>query len=135
MKLAFKWHWYDEEKTALVYTAEDHWTWKDYHAIVRISLFSLTGIAHLVHSIVDFRGSQRAQMPSGLLGHVRSFGKKHHPNLSGRAICVGLPPEAEKTLQLMAGRILPTPDGFVQFVDDDEAIQHLLTQWRQGAST
>lgn len=131
MDIAFKWRWYDAEKTAIVYEAQGLWTWKDYHAIVRISLFSLPRTGQPIHSIVDLRGSTRQQMPSGLLGHVRSFGKKHHPILSGRAICIGMTPAGERELQLVEGRILPTPDGFVQFVDDDESLARLLAQWRE----
>ena len=87
------------------------------------------GIEHPIDSVVDLRGSTRPALPSGLLGHVRSFGKKNHPKLTGRAIVIGMPDEGITILQLREDMTLPTTDGFVKFVETQADLEQVLQVW------
>lgn len=128
--MPFDFKWDNPEKTVIRYRAQGDWNWKDYHTCVRVSLFSLPKGDIVVDSIIDLRDSTRPKMPSGVLGHVRSFGRKHHPTLSGRAILIGLPKEAESQLGLNDQRQLPTTDGMVQVVDTDDDLEATLRTWQ-----
>lgn len=130
--MAFQYEWRDENKRAMVYIVEGDWNWKDYHHVVRVSTFSMTGIEHPVDSVVDLRDSTRPTLPAGLLGHVRSFGRKKHPKLTGRALVIGLPPEGIKILQLLDNNTLPTSDGYVKFVDTLEDLNTVLDEWAEN---
>lgn len=127
--MPFRFEWKDDSKQAMMYIVEGDWNWKDYHHAVRASTFSMHGIAHPIHSVVDLRGSTRPSLPSGLLGHVRSFGKKNHAQLSGRAIVIGMPQEGIDTLQLTDDKTLPTTDGFVKFVASQDELEQVLSDW------
>lgn len=128
----FRFEWIDPEKRAIRYVAEgSEWNWKDYHTCVRVSLVTLSNHPHLVDSVIDLRESTRPKMPSGVVAHARSFGKKHFPVVSGRAIVLGMPPEAMEQLAPLCdvqGRLV-TPDGYIVFVADDAAMQRQLEAW------
>ena len=127
--MAFRFKWMDDRKQAMLYIVEGDWNWKDYHHVIRASTFSMHGVEHPIHSVIDLRGSTRATLPSGLLGHVRSFGKKNHHMLSGRAIVIGMPQEGLDTLQLGDDKTLPTNDGFVCFVTSQDELERVLQEW------
>ena len=130
--LLFTFGWYDDDKTALLYAARGQWTWRDYHAAVRMSLFSLHGHDRIADSVIDFRGSERDRLPGGLAAHARTFGKRLHPGLSGRAVVIGLGAEAETALGVDGARRINGADGEIRFVDDDDAAQAVLAAWRAG---
>jgi hypothetical protein len=127
--MGFTFQWDDERKTVLRYVAAGEWNWKDYHYIVRASLFHLHRLGHPVDVIVDLSGSTRARMPAGIQAHVRTMGRKDQANLSGRAVVIGMPAE---DVQALTGdsRILKTTDGMILFVDDDEAARAVIAGWR-----
>ena len=128
----FKFEWFDEEKRTLRYVAlGDAWNWKDYHMVVRVALVTLLQHPHPIDSVIDLRESTRPSMPSGLHAHVRTFGKKVYPVVSGRAIVIGMPAHATEVLRpfLNTEGHLETPDGFIAFVDDDDAARQLLAVW------
>lgn len=127
--MAFRFEWMDDRKQAMRYIVEGDWNWKDYHHAVRASTFSMHGVEHPIHSVIDLRGSTRPTLPSGLLGHVRSFGKKNHQMLSGRAIVIGMPSDGLDTLPLNENMTLPTTDGFVRFVTSQEELEQILDEW------
>ncbi len=127
--MAFNYSWKDDDKRAMVYVVEGDWNWKDYHHVVRVSTFSMTGVENPVDSVIDLRGSTRPQLPSGLLGHVRSFGAKKHPSLTGRALVIGMPDEGLETLQVLPDNTLPTNDGFVKFVTTEDDLEAVLADW------
>ena len=129
--MPFRFEWKDETRQAMVYIVEGEWNWKDYHHAVRASTFSMHGIEHPIDSIIDLRGSTRTRLPSGLLGHVRSFGRKNHPLLTGRALVIGMPAEGIDILQLREDHTLPTTDGFVKFVETQEALEQTLQEWSE----
>ena len=133
--MAFRFEWMDDQKRAMVYIVEGDWNWKDYHHAVRASTFSMHGIDHSIESIIDLRGSTRPTLPSGLLGHVRSFGRKNHPMLTGRAIVIGMPDEGLQTLQPRDDMILPTTDGFVLFVSSQDVLEQTLSDWLENPPT
>lgn len=132
--MGFDIQWEDDAKTLIRYKAVDAWNWTDFHRAVRLSTFGMG--AHdgpVVDTIVDF--SQTARIPGGALAHIRSAGKRHVPQISGRAIIIGLPPEIEA--KLLAGspkRELNMREQHIYFVDDEAAAQTLLHQLRADAT-
>jgi hypothetical protein len=127
--MAFNYEWTDDSKRVLRYRVEGDWNWRDYHHVVQVSTFSLYGVEHPVDCLIDLRGSTRPKLPSGLLGHVRSFGAKKHPRFTGRALVIGMPPEGIELLQLLEDNTLPTADGFVKFVNTEDEMQSVLADW------
>jgi hypothetical protein len=131
--MAFKFQWHNEEKTVMRYVVEGDWNWRDYHVVVRQSLFSMHRHDQTVDSLIDLRSSTRLALPSGAANHVRSFGKKQSPALSGRALVLGLSAEVAAELGAVDGR-LATVDGEVIFVDDDTAAQAVIQRWQNAAN-
>lgn len=127
--MPFRFEWMDETHQAMRYVVEGDWNWKTYHHAVRASTFSMTAGDHPIDSVIDLRGSTRPELPSGLLGHVRSFGKKNQHRLTGRAVVIGMPAEGIAILQLRDDNTLPTTDGFVKFVDTQEELERVLQDW------
>ena len=132
--MSFNFEWHDEWKRAMRYIAEGLWNWKDYHQAVRAAAFSLTAVDHPVDSVIDLRGGTRPSLPAGAAAHVRSFGRRTHARLSGRAAVIGLPAGEAERLGLGPERTLPTGDGFVQFVDSEEELERLLAGWAANPS-
>lgn len=124
--MGLRFEWYNDEKTIMHYIIEGDWNWRDYHAGARASIFSMHRLQHPVHMLIDLRGSTRPKMPSGAAAHVRSFGKKLTPALSGIAIVIGFPDEGKAALVLDEDGTLPTDDGRVYFVESDEAALDLI---------
>jgi len=125
--MGLRFAWYDEAKTVMCYRVEGDWNWRDFHACVRASLFTLHNHPHSVDTLIDLRGSTRPRMPAGLAAHARTFGKKHTPVLSGRAVVIGLPRPDEAALNLSADRTLLNQDGgTIYFVDHDASLKALL---------
>ncbi len=127
-----RFEWRDQSKRVMCFFAEGAWDWKDYHRAVRGSAFSLTGLKHVVDSVIDLRGSGRTDLPAGAAAHVRSFGRRTQVNLSGRAAVIGLPEGAREGLGLGADRAMETPDGLVKFVDSEAELNQLLAEWAAG---
>jgi hypothetical protein len=133
--MGFDFAWYDEARLVMCYTATGNWNWRDYHHCVRASHASLYGLDEgVVDSIIDLRESTREAMPSGLPAHVRTFGKRLHPAFSGRAVVIGMPHDAEKSLEPVERR-LATADGEIRFVDDEDAARAILAAWRTGQTS
>jgi hypothetical protein len=128
--IQFQYTWHDDSKNAIRYTALGEWTWRDYHACVQIASFSLAGHEG-IHSIIDFRQQTRPKMPGGMIAHMRTFGKKIVPALSGHAIVVGMPEETLATLQRNDDGTMDAVDGTIYFVDDDAGIEAQLAQFKQ----
>lgn len=122
--------WYDDDKTIMHYIIEGDWNWRDYHAGVRASIFSMHRHPHQVHALIDLRGSTRPALPSGAAAHMRSFGKRLAPALSGVAVVLGLPAGAHDALVLDEAGTLPTTDGRVYFVDSEDEALALLNELR-----
>lgn len=129
MRIQFDYGWHDENKTIIRYSARDNWTWKDYHAVVHVSLYAVQGQLHTVHTLIDFSTGQRATFPSGISAHARTFGKKLTDNLSGNAVVIGVPADVLAKLGVAQSRTLPTADGTVHFAADEAAAVDLLAQW------
>lgn len=127
--MPFRFEWMDDTYRVMAYIVEGDWNWKDYHHAARASTFSMTGVNHLIDSLIDLRGSTRTTLPSGLPAHVRSFGKKTHVQLSGRALVIGMPDEGIATLQVGDDMTLTTTDGFVRFVATDDELAQVLDEW------
>ncbi len=122
--MGFRFAWNDD-RTLMRYIAEGDWNWNDYHKIVRASLFSLHNLGHSVDVIIDLRGGSR--VPAGAQAHIRSFGKRQQPNLSGRAVVIGLDPAVEA--QILGGaesRVLHVDDQTIFFADNDNEALALL---------
>lgn len=118
--MAVNFAWLDDGKTIMAYRAEGVWNWADYHQCVRASLFAMHQHPHRVHSWLDFRGSTRARMPSGLAAHAQTFGKRLTPALSGFAVVLGMTQDGIATLRLDATRQLSTADGVVFFAENED---------------
>jgi hypothetical protein len=127
--MPFRFEWMDETQRVMVYIVEGDWNWKTYHHAVRASIFSMTVGDDPIDSMIDLRGSTRPNLPSGLLGHVRSFGRKNQPRLTGRAVVIGMPAEGIEILKLREDNTLPTTDGFVKFVASQEELEEVLQDW------
>lgn len=128
--MPFRFKWMDDSHQVMSYIVEGDWNWKDYHHAVRASTFSMNYTENPVDSLIDLRGSTRTKLPSGLLGHVRSFGRKNHARLTGRALVIGMPAEGIAELQLLDDHTLPTTDGFVKFVDSETEMNAVLAEWQ-----
>lgn len=120
---------YNAEKTVMRYIIEGDWNWKQFHTCVRISLFTLHNQPPPVDTLIDLRGSTRLRLPAGFAAHVRAFGKKLSPVLSGRAVVIGLPRADEDTLNTGPERTLTNLSGGpVYFVDDEAQLAARLAQ-------
>ena len=126
MRIQFDYNWYNDDKTVIRYAARDNWTWKDYHSVVRASLYAVQSQPGPVHTLIDFSTGHRDKFPGGLAAHARTFGKQLTPNLSGDAVVIGVPPDALAKLGLTETRELPTADGTAHFVDTEDDAQTIL---------
>lgn len=129
MRIQFDYNWYDQSKTVIQYSARDNWTWKDYHSVVRASLYTVQSQPNTVHTLIDFSTGQRAKFPAGISAHAQTFGKKLTPNLSGNAIVIGASITALEQLGVAESRVLLTKDGEVRFIAGLDAVQQILVQW------
>jgi len=128
--MPFRFVWRDAEQTAMQYIADGLWDWRDYHACARASTFSMHRHPHPVDAVIDLRGGRRERLPGGATAHVRSFGKRLSPALSGRVIVIGCPASDREALGVTAEGTLPVVDGVAYFVDDDAQADALLARWR-----
>jgi hypothetical protein len=127
----FSYAWYDDDHRALVCRAGPGWSWRDYHACALVASYALNdGAEGLVDMVIDLRPGARERLPAGARAHVRTFGKRLHPRLSGRAIVIGCPPADIAVLDAAGDGQMATPDGAVWFVADDDAAVALLAGWR-----
>ena len=119
--------WDDDSQSVMRFRAEGVWNWNDYHKAVRMAMFSLHKHDRPVDVIVDL--SSTDHLPGGAVAHVRSFGKRLNPNMTGRAIVIGLDTQTEQAL--LAGgtaRILRHGEQTIYFVDSDTEAQALLAE-------
>ncbi len=130
MRIQFDYGWYDDDKTVIRYAARDNWTWKDYHAAVRASLYAVQTQPHTVHTLIDFTTGTRPKFPSGVAAHARTFGKQLVGNLSGNAVIVGVPAQAQAQIGVSKDGNMQTPDGTIVFVDVAAKVDSVLAQWR-----
>lgn len=114
-RIQFNYGWYDEAHTVMSYTALPGWNWKDYHAVVRVSLMSMLTHSQPVHTLIDL--SANVPFPGGLAAHARTFGKPLNPYISGQVVVVGVPLSQLERLGVATSRELRTPHGQVHFVD------------------
>ena len=124
--MPFRFQWRDETQRAMCYIAEGDWNWRDYHQAARASAFTLMSARQPVDSVIDLRASTRSTLPAGAAAHVRSFGRITQARLTGRAAVIGL---HGVELEGMRDGVLHTADGFVVFVDSEEALAALLEEW------
>lgn len=131
--MGFRFEWYDDDQTVMHYIAEGDWNWRDYHSCVRASTFAMHRHPNPVLSLIDLRESTRQTMPSGLAAHVRSFGKKLTPALSGEAVIIGMPSDAQA--QLTDGdKTLDGASGTIYFVETEDELKTLLESLRDEQS-
>lgn len=129
MRIQFDYEWYNDDKTVMRYAARDNWTWKDFHAAVHASVFAVQGQPHTVHTLIDFSTGARARFPAGVRAHVHTFGKPLAPNLSGKAVVIGMPEDVLQQLGAAEKRHMTTANAEVYFVADEAAAQALLAEW------
>jgi len=129
LRIQFDYGWLDDNKTVVRYAARDNWTWKDYHSVVHVSLYAVQSQPQIVHTLINFSTGKRDRFPSGIAAHARTFGKKLAPNFSGKAVVVGVPEDALKTLGVATSRVLESADGEVHFVDDEDAARAIFAGW------
>lgn len=130
MRIQFDYNWYDEAKTVIRYAARDNWTWKDYHSVVRVSLYTVQTQPHTVHTLIDFSTGNREKFPAGVGAHAQTFGKKLTPNLSGKAIVIGMPQATLAQLGVSTTRLMSTSDGEIHFIEHPDALDPLLQTWK-----
>lgn len=123
--MGFRYHWDNDEHTILRYTAEPPWNWNDYHKTVRMASFSLHNLGHPVDVVIDLRQTQ--QLPGGAVAHVRTFGKRLHPNLSGRVVVIGL--DEAVVRQVAQDGVLQIEDQTVYFVKDEAEADTIIKNW------
>lgn len=131
-QIKFRYEWYDDDETVMHYSAQEDWNWRDYHSCVRASIFAMHRHPHPVDSLVDFRESERDAMPAGLTAHLSSFGKILTPALTGDAVVLGLPADAQASLPLDDDGTLATRDGRVYFAATETAAQGILDQLKRN---
>jgi hypothetical protein len=129
-KIKMRFEWYDDAKTALRYIMEDDWNWRDYHAGVRASLFSIMQHPQPVDAVIDLREHTRSKMPAGLAAHMSTFGKKLTKTLTGNAVVIGLAAADREALPLNPDGTLSTVDGAVYFAANDTEAQLILKRLR-----
>lgn len=131
MKIKFRYSWYDEAKTILQYTAQEDWTWRDWHAGWQPIIYNLINHAGNVHILLDFRQQQRERLPVGFHAHLNSFGTQLSPKLSGQAVVVGFPHADYTQLMLDDDGTLPTKSGRLYFAQDDNQVRALLQSFAE----
>jgi len=124
--MGFSAAWDDKDtQTVMRFRAEGVWNWNDYHKAVRMAMFTLHKHDKPVDVIVDLSGTDH--LPGGALAHVRSFGKRLNPNMTGRAVVIDLDADTERAL--LAGndaRLLRHGEQTIYFVDSDAEARALL---------
>lgn len=128
-RIQFDYAWHNEAKTVMRYSARDNWTWKDYHAVVHVSQFAFMNMDGPVHVLIDFSTGQRDRFPGGIAAHAQTFGKRHSPALSGKAVVIGVPADALSKLGVSESRKLVTADGEVRFVATSDDAADIFAEW------
>lgn len=123
--MGFTYDWDDDAQTILRYTAEPEWNWNDYHKTVRAASFSLYNLDHTVDVVIDLRQTRR--LPAGAVAHVRTFGKRLHPNLSGRVVVIGL--DEAIIGQIAQDGVLQVGEQAVYFVNTEDEADTIIKTW------
>lgn len=128
MPIEFRWD--NDEKTVMRFTPSGRWNWNEFHKYLRLATFQMDKVTHGVEWVIDF--TQADHMPVGAFGHLRSLGKRQHPNGRDRLLIIGLEPTVAKTLGGEAG-VYELPDRLLRFVEDEAAAQAVLQEWVTAA--
>lgn len=122
-----KFVWDANLENVVRYTFDGAWNWKEFHRVVRVSIFSFYKATALVDLIVDFRGTT---LPAGAVGHIRTIGKKQNEYMSGRAVVIGLDAATVHNIGAVDG-IFRTGEQIIAFVDDDDQAYQIIQLWRK----
>jgi hypothetical protein len=125
MPVHFTWH--DTLENVARYTFEGAWDWKEFHRVVRVSIFSFYKATALVDTLVDFRGTT---LPAGAAGHIRTIGKKQNEYMSGRAVVIGLDAETIRKVGAVDG-VYRAGEQVVAFVGDEAGAGDTIRRWRE----
>ncbi len=119
--------WDDEGQSVMRILAEGTWNWNDFHKNMRRATFWFDAVKHPVDMVIDLRGSTK--LPAGALGHIRSLGKRIHPNGRDRVIMIGVDASIAEPLGGAEG-IYRDSEREIRFVASDEEAQAILALWR-----
>jgi hypothetical protein len=119
--------WDDEAKTVIRYVAEGVWNWNDLHKHAKLATFGLNTVQHPVETIFDL--SRSIRLPAGAVGHLRSLGKRDHPNRQPRILIIGVDPAVQQQLGAQDG-VYRAADQLIRFAADEAEAQRILAQWR-----
>ena len=119
--------WDDDAKTVIRYRAEGIWNWNELHKNAKLATFALGNVPHPVETIFDL--SRSIRLPAGAIGHLRSLGKRDHPNRQPRIIIIGVDASVQQQLGAQDG-VYRAADQLVRFVGDEAEAQHVLSEWR-----
>ena len=122
-----KFEWENDEKTIMRVVVSGVWNWNEFHKMMRIMSFALDRVSHPVETIIDLRAG--AKLPAGALGHIRSLGKRIHPNGTDRAVIIGLDEAVAKSLGGADG-IYQDGERLLRFVDSDEEALAVIGEWQ-----
>jgi len=124
--MPFGFQWENPERTVIRYSAQGRWDWNEFHKNIRRSTLWFDEVSHPVDAIIDLRGG--ARMPAGAVAHLRSVGKPHHANSTGRVLILGVDPEIQKHLGAVDG-VYRDGAREIYFCDTDEQAQAILERW------
>ncbi len=121
-----KFEWENDEKTIMRVVASGVWNWNEFHKAMRVMTFAMDRVSHSVETIIDLRGS--AKLPAGAFGHIRSLGKRTHPNGTDRAVIIGLDESVAGPLGGAKG-VYQEGERLLRFVDSDEEALAVIGEW------
>jgi hypothetical protein len=119
--------WDDEQKTLLLLSLEDGWTWVEYHDVAREITGMIRELGYMVDLIVD--NSAKIPFPSGsALSHLREITRLIPDNLA-TIVLVGSNPVI-KTINQILFRLVPTVAEITFMVDTREEAYAVIAQRR-----
>ncbi len=124
MPVEFRWD--NEEQTVIRFVATGLWNWNDFHKAMRRATFWLDSVSHSVETIIDLRAG--VKLPAGALGHVRSLGKRIHPNGTDRAVLIGLEGSVAKPLGGAEG-VYRDGVRLLRFVATEDEALAVIAEW------
>lgn len=125
--MAIDFQWDNDAQTVIRMTVAGAWNWNDFHKNLRRMTFWMDSVQHGVELVIDLRGSHK--LPAGALGHIRSLGKKIHPNGRDRVILIGLDASIAQPLGGETGSYRDG-DRLICFVQTDDEARAVLDTWR-----
>ncbi|MBZ0293422.1 MAG: hypothetical protein K8L99_12720 [Anaerolineae bacterium] len=124
--MGIEYRWDNDAQTVIRMVVDGTWNWNDFHKNLRRMTFWLDSVDHPVELVIDLRASHK--LPAGAFGHIRSLGKKIHPNGRDRVVIIGL----DETLARQIGGeqgVYQDSERLIRFVPTDEAAQAVLEEW------